>query len=227
MGANPSVTTMEVFICKYCNKECKNKNSLTQHEIRCKDNPNKIKVVSNWPKHYKGYGDNQYTKAKKLGLPKPEISEETRLKLSVISKNRKLTEEQKEKRSIAMKLAVEKFPESYSASNVNGRVKHIKYNDINLDSSWEYEVAKALDENNIKWERNKNYSFKYFWNDKEHKYFPDFYLPDLNIFIEVKGYERERDLIKYKTVDNLLIIKKNEIDNIKNDSKFILNILNL
>ena len=28
--------------CKYCGKECKNKNSLVQHEIRCKENPNKI-----------------------------------------------------------------------------------------------------------------------------------------------------------------------------------------
>lgn len=28
--------------CKFCNKECKNSNSLTQHEIRCKNNPNRI-----------------------------------------------------------------------------------------------------------------------------------------------------------------------------------------
>lgn len=27
--------------CKFCGKECKNKNSLTQHEIRCKENPNR------------------------------------------------------------------------------------------------------------------------------------------------------------------------------------------
>ena len=37
--------------CKYCGKECKNKNSLAQHEIRCKLNPNKIKVVSNFIKY--------------------------------------------------------------------------------------------------------------------------------------------------------------------------------
>lgn len=34
--------------CKYCNKSCKNKNSLAQHEIRCKENPNKIEVKSNF-----------------------------------------------------------------------------------------------------------------------------------------------------------------------------------
>jgi very-short-patch-repair endonuclease len=35
------------FICKYCNKSCKNKNSLAQHEIRCKNNPNKINTTIN------------------------------------------------------------------------------------------------------------------------------------------------------------------------------------
>lgn len=30
------------FICKYCGKVCKNKNSLAQHEIRCNQNPDKI-----------------------------------------------------------------------------------------------------------------------------------------------------------------------------------------
>ena len=42
------------FICKYCGRECKNKNSLTQHEIRCKSNPDHIECFgnkSNMPKH--------------------------------------------------------------------------------------------------------------------------------------------------------------------------------
>ena len=29
------------FICKYCGKSCKNKNSLAQHEVRCKYNENR------------------------------------------------------------------------------------------------------------------------------------------------------------------------------------------
>jgi len=31
-----------MLICKYCHKECKNLKSLSQHEIRCQNNPNKI-----------------------------------------------------------------------------------------------------------------------------------------------------------------------------------------
>ena len=34
-------------ICKYCGKECKNKNSLIQHEIRCKENPERIECFGN------------------------------------------------------------------------------------------------------------------------------------------------------------------------------------
>lgn len=33
---------IEKYNCKYCGKECKNKNSLIQHEIRCKENPNRL-----------------------------------------------------------------------------------------------------------------------------------------------------------------------------------------
>ena len=46
--------------CQYCGKECKNKNSLAQHEIRCNNNPNKIKSGNNgnYPKHTKLYYTN-------------------------------------------------------------------------------------------------------------------------------------------------------------------------
>lgn len=37
----------EDLFCKYCGKQCKNLNSLNQHEIRCKNNPNKIKCIGN------------------------------------------------------------------------------------------------------------------------------------------------------------------------------------
>ena len=37
------------LFCKFCGKECENRNSLAQHEIRCKENPNKINAcISNF-----------------------------------------------------------------------------------------------------------------------------------------------------------------------------------
>ena len=44
--------------CKFCGKQLKNKNALVQHEIRCKENPNKIECCGNkgsYPKHTKKF----------------------------------------------------------------------------------------------------------------------------------------------------------------------------
>lgn len=44
--------------CQYCGKECKNKNSLRQHEVRCKQNPDHIECYGNkgnMPEHTKAY----------------------------------------------------------------------------------------------------------------------------------------------------------------------------
>ena len=44
----------EIYTCEYCDRICKNKNSLVQHEIRCKKNPNRIECNGNngnMPKH--------------------------------------------------------------------------------------------------------------------------------------------------------------------------------
>ena len=66
------------------------------------------------------------------------------------------------------------------------RSKQVIYKDIALDSSWELELAKSLDENNIKWVRPEPLK----WldeNNLEHNYFPDFYLPEYDIFVDPKN----------------------------------------
>lgn len=58
-----------------------------------------------------------------------------------------------------------------------------------------------------------------FGKDDVHLYFPDFYLSDYDIYIEVKGYKRERDICKWNAVKNLLVITKLEMKHI-NDNDF-------
>ncbi len=41
--------------CKYCEKECKNLNSLRQHEIRCHKNPERISVSNTWKESMKNF----------------------------------------------------------------------------------------------------------------------------------------------------------------------------
>ena len=94
---------METFICKYCGKEYDTKNKWCQHEIRCKENPNRIKSgfeIYN-DRGHKGF--NQYTKAKQLGLEKPQVSDENKERIAKLWKGKHLPEDMKQKISDSLK----------------------------------------------------------------------------------------------------------------------------
>lgn len=183
--------------CEYCGKECKSLNSLKQHEIRCKLNPNHLKIISSFTEYNKSEekknngSTNQYTKAKKLGLPKPSLSEEVIEKMKNIWKGKKLPKVMKEK----IQNTIQKNIENNSWHNNNG-IK-IKYKDNYFDSSWEVLFVKYLESKNIEWERPKK-SFNYVWNESVHKYYPDIYLPKYDLYIEIKGLPNDRDYHKWE-----------------------------
>jgi hypothetical protein len=216
--------------CVYCNKLCKNDNSLRNHQRLCKLNPNRQILPSNlnlngWREKVSmglAMVSNQHTKAKERGEV-VVVSEETKRKIGNAVRGRQMPIEEIERRKIAMKKAVLQNPNSYTANNVSGRTPIIEYNGFKLKGSWELETAKWLDRNNIKW-TNILDGFEYDWNGSTHLYYPDFYLTEIDYYIEVKGYERERDRAKWKVVKNLTIIKKNEIDMIKNNTYQLLHI---
>jgi len=138
----------------------------------------------------------------------------------MISSNKiRWTDEERKKKSERMLQAVRDNPDSYSKNNISGRVKMYEVNSINgltkVKGKWELIVAEFLNKNNIKW-TNTITPFNYFWNNKWHLYFPDFYLIDLYKFIEVKGYKTDRDVEKWKSVDKeLIIIDKFNINNLE------------
>lgn len=66
-----------------------------------------------------------------------------------------------------------------------------------MQGTWELRFAIWCDKNNIIWEKNKK-SFTYTYKNKNHLYFPDFYLKDIDKYIEIKGYATERDLAKWE-----------------------------
>ena len=167
---------------------------------------------------------NQFIKAKELGLPKPTFSEEAIKLMSEKAKERikngYWNKERREQQCKSMQEAVKKYPNSYSGNNVCGRTKLINYFDsygkqVKLNGSWELIVAQYLDESKIKWTNILPKGFEYIWEGNTHLYFPDFYLPEYNLYLEVKGYERERDRCKWESLNNLIIIKNKEIKLIK------------
>lgn len=66
------------------------------------------------------------------------------------------------------------------------RSTQVLYNGVYLDSSWELKLAKHLDDNNIKWTRPSFITYSDIMGNTK-KYFPDFYLPKLNIYLDPKN----------------------------------------
>jgi hypothetical protein len=201
--------------CQHCQQERKNENSLRQHEIRCSSNPNAIPISPSFGVRGKK-GTNQFTKARNLGLPIPKISNATKEKMfETRKKNGTLnkTDEQKKNLSIAMKKAVEKYPESYTSAN-RGRTKQIVIDGIKLQGQWEVDFYLWAKEQGLNPQRPTK-GFKYIWNG-ERTYYPDFYIESLNLYVEVKGYETDRDRAKWLHFpEKLRIIKEKEIKEIR------------
>lgn len=77
---------------------------------------------------------------------------------------------------------------------------------VYLQSSYEIQVAQSLDYYKISWIRPK----PFIWYDQEnikHRYYPDFYLPDYNIYLDPKNnYLIKKDQFKIQSV-----MKQNKI----------------
>jgi transposase len=94
----------------------------------------------------------------------------------------------------------------------SGRCKKYLYTkkdgtNVWLQGSWELALAVFFDEKNIQWDKNKN-GFPYKFENKDRKYYPDFYV--LGKYIEVKGYQTNQDIEKWKQFQYPLIILKKE-----------------
>lgn len=191
-----------MLICKYCEKECKNQNSLKNHEYRCPRNENRV---------YKNgmlgrIGKNQYTKAKELGI---EIygkqSEEAKKKISRINKERGQTLETKAKLS---KIAKERGLGGHTSKQ---RLYFKKNNGdvVYLQSSYEIKFAKLLEEMDIEWSRPD----PLYWVDEignDHRYYPDF-------LIQNKYFD---------TKNNYLAVKdKNKIERVSQQNNVVVEIV--
>lgn len=205
----------------YCSTTLKNKLALAGHQRFCSKNPNreitwsaKQAALGIRPAHF---DDPKYIEKQRLrtaahlaACQSPEARERSRANAVERYKDPK----EREKHSLAMKDAVLRNIDSYTKKNVVGRVKNIDYNGTTLKGSWELVVAETLDHLHLTWTQPTT-GIEYSYEDRTHLYFPDFYVPSLNVFIEVKGYERARDLAKWKAVPNLVVLKESAIKRIK------------
>ena len=72
---------------------------------------------------------------------------------------------------------------------------------VSMDSTWEVAMAERLDELGVKWMCNPNIKLKYLSKSRRlRNYIPDFYLPEHDLYIEVKGYWTDAARHKMKSV---------------------------
>lgn len=108
------------------------------------------------------------------------------------------TKESREKLSLARSKQMDTnhsgFPHVkwYKVKNLNG----IEYT---VRGNWEKNVALQLNKLNVLWSKNKWIIYQDS-NNIIHRYNPDFYIPDMNVYVEVKGYYSEKDKCKMKYV---------------------------
>jgi len=93
--------------------------------------------------------------------------------------------------------------------------KYINYKGIWFHSTWESKFAKFLDDKNVKWQ----YEYKTF-DLGNTTYTPDFYLPEIGIYIEVKGYWREDAKKKFKMFkkkyrDNIMVLDEKKLKTLR------------
>lgn len=185
------------MICPYCKKEFETNLSLGCHKVRCSLNPNKKewnswRATSCWNK---GLTKDTDERIKKQGETFHSRVENGEIKI------------QGHKHSIETKEILSKKRSEYlaSAENAGGfkdvgwyKIKNIKNEEYVVRGLWEYNVALKLNELNILWIRNQY--LNYFVDEVKKIYNPDFYLPELDEYIEVKGYFSDKDKIKMDAV---------------------------
>jgi hypothetical protein len=199
--------------CKFCGIENHNKNSLSKHQLRCTKNPNKIKYIPS----YGMLGKKHSVESKRLIGLKSTGREKSDLTLQKLKEARLKywTSETRAKQGERMRKAVVDNPESYCAGN-QGRVKTYEIDGMKLKGKWEVKFYLWCKQHDIITERPLT-GFEYEWNGTR-LYFPDFYLPAFDLYVEVKGFETDRDQAKWSAFPHKLgIVRKNEIKQIEND----------
>ena len=179
--------------CNFCGKECKNDNSLRNHQRLCKLNPVRQTTPFQDKEKQKEIAKNRGSK-NQWSNEEYRMSDETRQKLSESTKKRNANESQetkaKRKATIAEKVKNGDWHVSLAKDH------HYNYKGVDLHSKWELKYAKWMDSNQINWQRCKE-SFSYEYEDKLRQYTPDFYLIETDEYVEIKGYKTEKDNAKW------------------------------
>ena len=189
--------------CQFCGKECKNKNSLAQHEVRCGLNPNK--KVSSLVEYHK-------IKSGPWNKGKDKLNDErVKQAASKISSSMKIHHQENPfSDQTRAKLGQRAKENGFGGYRRNGgRGKKGWYFGVWCDSSWELAWVIYAKDQNINFIRNTK-KFRYEFDGKSRNYIPDFYLVDENMYVEVKGYSSQQFEAKKRDFPHKLQVLERE-----------------
>lgn len=183
--------------CEFCQRECKSEIAYRSHKSLCPKNPNRKQPsygTKGKPSWNKGLvGDPRCSQVGQEGKPH---SEETKLKLSKIAKERKLGGY----RPGAGRSKKFKVVDSYG-------------NEACLQSTYELKCSEILNGLNIKWTRPSPLRY----DDK--LYYPDFYLPEFDLYLDPKndyliGLDKEKiDKVMQQNGVKVIMVPEGTLNN--------------
>lgn len=198
---------MAKHICSNCGREFYNGLQLGGHKSSCGRTTPKCKSCHPGQKHICSICGKEFNNGLQLGGHASWCYEkdqkQRRENLSLYAQKRQYSDETRHKLSIAAK-----------RNEFGGHTSKRKlfYNGYTLQSSYEIDFAKDLDSRQIKWTRPS----PFWWTDdfgEQHRYYPDFYLVDYDIYIDTKN-------------DYLILMDKTKIQKVIKQNKIKLYVLN-
>lgn len=209
---------------RFCNSKCARGFSTKNKRIEINKKVS-IKAKNNKPSlHVK---EKIKESLKKFHKENPNFNKLTRPKKYIISKCQYCNGDIKHVSYKSRKYHNECWKKCSGGFRKNSTIVHkYTYNGIKLDSGAEFQFANFLEINNVKWIKNQTYFIEYIGVDcKKHKYYPDFYLSEFDIWVEIKG-KRYANLdpnfnIKINLIQRYILIYSTELKNLTVNKLFL------
>lgn len=200
------------LFCPYCNKQCKNLNSLGVHKAYCHMNPDRKIAKGNhqkgripWNKGKTKFDDERINNA---ALKIKTLYNSQEFKERHLSMGRRHDEKLELERRDKISRTMKNNKNAGGYRKGSGRGKKGWYKNIFCDSSWELALVIYYTDHNMNIKRCTD-KRKYIFNDHEYTYIPDFITDDG--IIEIKGYITEQWMAKLQYNPDIIVLYKEDI----------------
>lgn len=205
-------------ICEKCGRELKSEYGYSRHIRSCDGDPTPYYKRRKYGTH-KDQGDWQRGKtfAERFGESKALQIRSTISKKHVNSWDQMNEEQRNSQREKCRRAIQQRYDAGWMPKA--GRSQKYPFRDFTVDGTWELIFCEWADRLEVSFDRNRD-RFRYEYAGKLRWYTPDFKL-DETTYVEVKGYETEKDRKKWNAFPHtLIVLKQDQIKRMK-ENRFL------